>query len=126
MNETRQNLELALIELRGVVSVVLDVDHQRCTLRVSQTLTAFDIATGIFEQTGMQTQLVVKNTKGQEVLKPLLEMSINDSTDDLPPYLSEEDSPVKEKAVSHMFLIKDKTSNWLNSAVGFLQKSFYW
>uniref|UniRef100_A0A1B6MBQ1 Armadillo repeat-containing protein 1 n=1 Tax=Graphocephala atropunctata TaxID=36148 RepID=A0A1B6MBQ1_9HEMI len=124
--ESRQSVEVAVIRVRGVVSVVLDVVHQRCTVRVSQTLSAFDIATAIFEGTGLQTQLVSKNTFGQEVLKPLLESSTLDSEDDLPPYLSEEDSPVKEKAVSQMFLIKDRTSHWLNSAVGFLQKSFYW
>lgn len=61
-----------------------------------------------------------------QVFKPLLETTSIESDEDMPSYLAEVDSPVKKEAVSRLFLIKDKSSHWLHSAVGFFQKSFYW
>ncbi|KAG8570746.1 hypothetical protein GDO81_011396 [Engystomops pustulosus] len=47
---------------------------------------------------------------------------------DLPDYLPEDESPMKEqdKAVSRVGAHQDGGSNWLSTAANFLSRSFYW
>lgn len=65
--ESHHQLKSTIIKVNGVVSVVLDVNHQRCTLRTYQSLTPHVIAAAIFEGTGMEVKLISRNTFGQEV-----------------------------------------------------------
>ncbi|XP_054275757.1 armadillo repeat-containing protein 1-like isoform X2 [Macrosteles quadrilineatus] len=125
-NDNEKEVSSVAVQVPGVVSVVLNVLHQRCNALCYKEAKAVDIAEAIYDEVGLTTQLVNKNRYGQEYLVPLLETDNDDSLSSLPPYLKEDDSPVKDKAVSSVFLIKDKTASWLNSTVEFLQKSFYW
>lgn len=55
------------MKLKGVVSLVLDLNHQRCTVRVVESVSATDLASAIYTETNMEAQLVCKNSYGQEV-----------------------------------------------------------
>lgn len=64
---TRNDLESALIRIRGVISVVLDVEHQRCTVRAVEKVSPEAIINHISNKTKLQARLVVKNKLNQEV-----------------------------------------------------------
>lgn len=67
MQENRHDLESTLVQVKGIVSVVVDVEHQRCSLNMYKWLTPLAIATAVFEETGMEVKLVSRNKYGQEV-----------------------------------------------------------
>ncbi|XP_075229946.1 armadillo repeat-containing protein 1-like [Lycorma delicatula] len=124
--ETRQELESLVVRIRGVVSVVLDVESQRCVVRSLQTLTPLEIAEEIAANTAMIPRLVLRNKHNQEFLQNILADDINENEEELPPYLEEGYEPVKDNAVLSFQTIKTNASSWLHAATSFLQNSFYW
>ncbi|EEB18565.1 conserved hypothetical protein [Pediculus humanus corporis] len=109
-----------------VLSVIIDVEHQKCTMTVFDHIDPKTIATIISENTDMEAQLISKNKNNQEILVPLIDNDKTLDLEDLPPYLDEKDSPVKEKAVRSAKDIRIAASEWFCSAAGFLQRTFYW
>mgnify|MGYP002716566990 FL=1 len=125
--ETRKDLEDILMKkMKGVLSVIIDVEHQKCTMTVFDHIDPKTIATIISENTDMEAQLISKNKNNQEILVPLIDNDKTLDLEDLPPYLDEKDSPVKEKAVKSAKDIRIAASEWFCSAAGFLQRTFYW
>ncbi|XP_014245306.1 armadillo repeat-containing protein 1-like [Cimex lectularius] len=150
-NDSRDNLESALVRVRGVISVVVYPDHQRCIVRVIERITAEMLAEAILDKAGLIAHLVVKNKNNQEVLKDILgkkkiqtlnlggrgdlspiaeyiedaeEKNLSD--DELPPYLPEEESPVKEKALHPFDRFRTSAASWVKTATSLFQNSFYW
>ncbi|RZF32610.1 hypothetical protein LSTR_LSTR011057 [Laodelphax striatellus] len=124
--DTRQDLECAVVKVKGVVSVVIDVESQRCVVRSLQTVTPQLIAETIADRTDMVPRLVLRNKNNQEYLQNIIDEE--EDTDSLPPYLEEEYEPpiIDENAISTFDAIKTNASGWLNAATSFLQSSFYW
>lgn len=124
---TRNDLESALIRIRGVISVVLDVEHQRCTVRAVDKVSPEAIVNHISHKTKLQARLVVKNKFNQEVLEAVSEDN-TDTVDEryLPEYLPEEEPPVQEKALHPFDKIKASAAGILTTATSFFQNSFYW
>ena len=46
--------------------------------------------------------------------------------DSLPPYLPDEDSPVKDKAVSKFTDFRTNATGWIQAATSYFQNTFYW
>lgn len=125
--ETQKELEDTLTKkMKGVHSVIVDVEHQKCTVTVYEHVDPKTLALVISENTEMEAKLISKNKYNQEILIPLIENDKTLDLDDLPPYLDEKDSPVKEKAVRSAKEIRITASEWFCSAVGILQRTFYW
>lgn len=125
--ETQKELEDILMKkAKGVLSTIVDVEHQRCVATVFDHVDPKLLASIIAENTTMEAQLVTKNKFNQEILIPLTDNTKTLELDDLPPYLDEKDSPVKEKAIKSTKDFRITASEWFSSAAGFLQKSFYW
>ncbi|KAL1117156.1 hypothetical protein AAG570_004483 [Ranatra chinensis] len=100
--DTRDELERLLIRVKGVISVVVDVEHQKCIVRTVDKVTPEILAEKIGRNTSMEAHLIVLNMNSQEVLKSVFseEGKQNASSPvELPPYLTEEDSPVKDSAI---------------------------
>ncbi|CAH1389643.1 unnamed protein product [Nezara viridula] len=128
--DTRTDLECALVRIRGVISVLLDVEHQRCTVRAVEKVTPEIIVNYISEKTKLQARLVVKNRLNQEMLVAVSDdiKATVDEVDLLPAYLPEEEPPVKEKAISIFGFerIKASAAGIINTATALFQNSFYW
>ncbi|KAG8238810.1 hypothetical protein J437_LFUL010524 [Ladona fulva] len=142
--ETRLSLEQAIVSLPGVVSLMVDIEHQRCVLRARPFLELETIAKAITDTECLEAKLVSKNKLKQEILLPMgnkklsplepkpstsiNELSRSESDPSLPDYLPEEEgeSPVKENAVSLLGSLRQNASGWIHSAASFLHQSFYW
>lgn len=67
--EKRGDLEDCLVKVRGVISVVVDVPHQRAMVRViNGGPDAETLVSAVSSKTNMSPVLLVKNSKGQEVI----------------------------------------------------------
>lgn len=73
IQETRAELEATLIRIEGLISLVLDVEHQRVTMRTLVNVTARSIAEAIQDNTqNMEARLVTMNKYNQEFLVKLV------------------------------------------------------
>ncbi|XP_076622425.1 armadillo repeat-containing protein 1 isoform X2 [Colletes latitarsis] len=127
--ETRSDLESILIRIDGLVSLVVDVEHQRVTMRTLSYVTAKQIAEAIQNNTeNMEARLVTRNKFNQEYLVPLINIEDSCDTDDMPDYLPEEDDQEDEKegVVSLFTGLRQSASSLYKSTTEFLQNSFYW
>ncbi|XP_076171110.1 armadillo repeat-containing protein 1 isoform X2 [Ptiloglossa arizonensis] len=127
--ETRSELESILIRINGLVSLVVDVEHQRVTMRTLSYVTAKQIAEAIQNNTdNMEARLFTRNKFNQEYLVKLVHTEDNGDTDDMPDYLPEEDEPEDEKegVVSLFTGLRQSASSLYKSTAEFLHNSFYW
>ncbi|XP_046409758.1 uncharacterized protein LOC124299371 [Neodiprion virginianus] len=126
--ETRAELEATLIRIDGLISLVVDVEHQRVTMRTLSSLTARQIAEIIRNNTeNMEARLVTRNKYNQEFLVKLVNTEAGDC-EELPEYLPEEDEREEEKdgVVSLFTGLRQSASSLYRSTTEFLQNSFYW
>ena len=71
--ETRADLESTLIRIEGLISLVVDVEHQRVTMRTLVNVTAKQIAEAIQKNNmNMEARLVTRNKYNQEFLVKLV------------------------------------------------------
>ncbi|KZC08443.1 Armadillo repeat-containing protein 1 [Dufourea novaeangliae] len=127
--ETRSELESILIRIDGLVSLVVDVEHQRVTMRTLSYVTAKQIAEAIRNNTeNMEARLVTRNKFNQEYLVKLVNNGDNGDTDNMPDYLPEEEEQEEEKegVVSLFTGLRQSASSLYKSTTEFLQTSFYW
>lgn len=129
--ETRAELEATLIRIDGLVSLVVDVEHQRVTMRTLSYVTAKQIAEVIQNNTeNMEARLVTRNKFNQEYLvKLLVQDGDNGDTEEMPEYLPEEDEQEdeeKEGVVSLFTGLRQSASSLYKSTAEFLHNSFYW
>lgn len=77
LQETKAELEATLIRIEGLISLVLDVEHQRITMRTLSNVTAKSIAEAIALNTrNMEARLVTKNKYNQEFFVKLVNFCI--------------------------------------------------
>ncbi|XP_063779869.1 armadillo repeat-containing protein 1 isoform X2 [Pseudophryne corroboree] len=128
--QSRRSLcEDALLKIKGVISFTFQMAVQRCVVRIRSDLKAEALATAIASTKVMKAQQVVKGDTGEELLVPFQDTPVDvEQNTDLPDYLPEDESPMKEqdKAVSRVGTHMDSGSNWLSTAANFLSRSFYW
>ncbi|XP_068093542.1 armadillo repeat-containing protein 1 isoform X2 [Hyperolius riggenbachi] len=125
----RSLCEDALLKIKGVISFTFQMAVQRCVVRIRSDLKAEALATAIASTKVMKAQQVVKGESGEELLVPFQDTPVDvEQNTDLPDYLPEDESPMKEqdKAVSRVGAHQDSASNWLSTAANFLSRSFYW
>uniref|UniRef100_A0A4P6D8Z6 Protein rhodnius neglectus n=1 Tax=Rhodnius prolixus TaxID=13249 RepID=A0A4P6D8Z6_RHOPR len=129
--DTRRSVESAVIRIRGVISVIIDTGHQRCVVRVMENITPQLLTELIARETKLEARLILRNKFRQEVLVDLGK-SENGRGDDgiegvnLPEYLPEEESPVKEKALYSFGRLRTSAASWVRTATSLFQNSFYW
>ncbi|XP_071442790.1 armadillo repeat-containing protein 1-like [Hetaerina americana] len=139
--ETRLSLERAIVSLPGVVSLMVDIEHQRCVLRARPFLELETVAKAITETECLEAKLVSRNKLKQEILLPMgnkrlsptkstsfSDMDRSESDPSLPDYLPEEEgeTPIKDNAISLLGSLRQNASGWIHSATSFLHQSFYW
>uniref|UniRef100_A0A8D9A4D0 Armadillo repeat-containing protein 1 n=2 Tax=Cacopsylla melanoneura TaxID=428564 RepID=A0A8D9A4D0_9HEMI len=128
------DLERAVIRLRGVLSVQIDVEHQRCVVRTMPSVDQIKIAQQIVDTTRMKPRLVSKNKNQQEIFIDILNANKGDtnsedelSDEDLPAYLPEEDDEEESyhpKSILSFQYIRDNASTLIHSAARIIN-SFY-
>lgn len=125
--ETRAELERILIRIEGLISLVVDVEHQRVTMRTLNYVTATQIAEAIDKNAdNMEARLVTKNKFNQEFLVKLIQAGDSDS-EGLPDYLPEEEEEDNKEGVVSLFTgLKQSASSLYKSTTEFLSNSFYW
>lgn len=126
--ETRSELEGILIRIEGLVSLVVDVEHQRVTMRTLNFVTAKQIAEAIDKNTdSMEARLVTRNKYNQEFLVKLIQTGENSDGDEMPDYLPEEEEEDDREGVVSLFTgLKQSASSLYKSTAEFLSNSFYW
>ncbi|XP_043504209.1 armadillo repeat-containing protein 1-like [Polistes fuscatus] len=127
--ETRSELESTLIKVEGLISLVIDVEHQRVTMRTLNNVTATHIADVIQERLeNMEAWLVTKNKFNQEFLVRLTHKEDTDDIENMPEYLPEEEEQEDEKegVVSLFSGLRQSASSLYKSTTEFLHNSFYW
>ncbi|XP_043286966.1 armadillo repeat-containing protein 1-like [Venturia canescens] len=126
--ETRADLEATLIRIEGLISLVVDVEHQRVTMRTLINVTAKQIAEAIRDNTeNMEARLVTRNKFNQEFLVKLINND-NGEYNEMPEYLPEDDEPEAERegVVSLFTGLRQSASTLYKSTAEFLHNSFYW
>ncbi|KAG8038024.1 hypothetical protein G9C98_006349 [Cotesia typhae] len=127
--ETRTDLEATLVRVEGLISLVVDVEHQRVTMRTLANVSAKCIAEAIRDNTkNMEARLITRNKFNQEFLVKLLSVD-NGDCEDLPEYLPEEEEEEenqKDGIVSLFSGLKQSASTIYKSTTQFLHSSFYW
>ncbi|XP_031789624.1 armadillo repeat-containing protein 1 [Nasonia vitripennis] len=126
--ETRTELEYTLIRIEGLISLVVDVEHQRVTMRTLANVTAKQIAEAISENNpNMEARLVTRNKYNQEFLVKLVNTESGDC-EDMPEYLPEDEDPEEERegVVSLFTGLRQSASSLYKSTAEFLSNSFYW
>ncbi|XP_067003399.1 armadillo repeat-containing protein 1 [Anabrus simplex] len=119
--DKQEDLQAALVRLKYVVSFSVDVIHQRCVVRVLDYATPKMIVEAIADKAKLEAKLIARNKYNQEILVSVM----NDSgieEKDLPPYLSEDPSPTKDKAVSMLGELKANACG----VYKWFQDSFFW
>lgn len=127
--ETRAELEATLIRIEGLISLVVDVEHQRVTMRTLNYVTAKQIAEAIDKNIeNMEARLVTRNKFNQEFLVKLVQSGDNSDGEEMPDYLPEEEEQEddKEGVVSLFTGLKQSASSLYKSTTEFLSSSFYW
>ncbi|KAK1117115.1 hypothetical protein K0M31_016922 [Melipona bicolor] len=113
----------------NIISLVVDVEHQRVTMRTLSYVTAKQIAEAIQKNSeNMEARLVTRNKFNQEYLVKLIHTGNNGDTEDMPDYLPEEDEQEDEKegVVSLLTGLRQSASSLYKSTAEFLHNSFYW
>ncbi|XP_011495724.1 PREDICTED: uncharacterized protein LOC105360510 [Ceratosolen solmsi marchali] len=126
--ETRTELEYTLIRIEGLISLVVDVEHQRVTMRALVNVSAKQIAEAIKDNNpNMEARLVTRNKYNQEFLVKLIDTETEDC-DDLPEYLMDDDDQVegREGVLSLFTGLRQSASTFYKSTAEFLHNSFYW
>ncbi|XP_012223477.1 armadillo repeat-containing protein 1-like [Linepithema humile] len=125
--ETRAELERILIRIEGLISLVVDVEHQRVTMRTLNYVTAKQIAEAIDKNTdAMEARLVTRNKFNQEFLVNLIQGDNSDG-EEMPDYLPEEEEEDDKEGVVSLFTgLKQSASSLYKSTAEFLSNSFYW
>lgn len=124
---TRKELEDILTKkVKGVLTVLIDVEHQRCIVTVYSHVEPKELAEAISESGFLYAQQILKNHRNQEILVPLIEHSRTPEPVQLPEYLEEdEDEPVDSKAMRPKDF-RVTASEWFLTTAGFIQRSMYW
>ncbi|GJQ76889.1 hypothetical protein Trydic_g15093 [Trypoxylus dichotomus] len=122
--DNRQNLEESLIKVKGLVSFVVDLERQKCTVRVTPNLSIDTLASFIKEKCDMKTLAVSRNP--EDMTEVYIDV-LNKSSKSLhAEYYPEEESPLKGSSVSHFTNLTKNAGCWIKSAANFWNKSFYW
>ncbi|XP_037271109.2 uncharacterized protein LOC119163256 [Rhipicephalus microplus] len=135
-----------LLAVQGVISFTFDIERRRCVVRVRSDISPRALVQAI-KSTGTMSAMQVANstmpkTPSNNKSKPSAEYTGLDGDEasgiteeekdehdreNLPAYLPEVDSPIREDAVVRQKKPKSSSAtSWLSSAATFITKSLYW
>lgn len=136
-----------LLSVRGVISFTFDIERRRCVVRVKSDLSPRVLIQAI-KSTGTMSAMQVANSTipkapsdnktqpsveephlgvGDEASQKIEEEKDEDETENLPAYLPEVDSPIRQDAIVRQKKSKGSSAaGWLGSAATFITKSLYW
>ncbi|KAH6921462.1 hypothetical protein HPB50_000610 [Hyalomma asiaticum] len=142
----RELCKEALLGVRGVISFTFDIERRRCVVRVKSDLSPRVLIQAI-KSTGTMSAMQVANSTipkapsdnktqpsvedphldvGDEASEKIEEKD-EDETENLPAYLPEVDSPIRQDAIVRQKKSKGSSAaSWLGSAATFITKSLYW
>ncbi|XP_045617614.1 armadillo repeat-containing protein 1 [Procambarus clarkii] len=128
--EHRKKVEEELVRVRGLISIVFDLGNSRVTCRVRRDLSVEKLATAVARTETLLAQQVTTNSDGEEEILPLGKTPSDTTSpvEDLPDYLPEEDTPVKDasSAMAPSGSFMETATSFFSTASNLLQKSFYW
>ncbi|CAI9725393.1 repeat-containing 1-like [Octopus vulgaris] len=116
-----------LIKVKGVISIIFDMNKSRCTVRTLSKIQPEVLAEAIAKSQTMSAQQIVKNELGEEVLLPCSSDQANVSTDG-PDYLDDVESPLADdKAVCRTESSNNRfnSGSWLRTAANYFSNSFW-
>lgn len=117
-----------LIKIKGVVSIIFDMNRSCCTVRTLHMVSPETLAEGIAKSQTMLARQVVKNELGEEIIVPFGNEDLDVSYDG-PDYLDEMDSPQADNQAVCLNDGLSKTSsflgNWFQSAASFWNNGFW-
>lgn len=123
---TRKELEDVLTKrVKGVLTVLIDVEHQRCIMTVYTHIDPKELAEAIADTGFLYAHQVIRNNRNQEILIPLVEDTRTPDPVVLPDYLDEEEEPLETKALKPKDF-RVTASEWFLTTAGILQRSMYW
>lgn len=142
----RELCKEVLLGVRGVISFTFDIERRRCVVRVKSDLSPRVLIQAI-KSTGTMSAMQVANSTipkapsdnktqpsvedphldvGDEASEKIEEKD-EDETENLPAYLPEVDSPIRQDAIVRQKKSKGSSAaSWLGSAATFITKSLYW
>lgn len=136
----KQLCEEKLLGVRGVISFTFDVSKRRCVVRVKSDLSPKVLVHAI-KSTGTMSAMQVANRPPKS---PGVAGASSDTEpggadpaaseaekiadkENLPAYLPEEESPIRDDAVvRHKNSKNASAAGWIGSAAAFIAKSLYW
>lgn len=135
-----------LLAVQGVISFTFDIERRRCVVRVRSDIPPRALVQAI-KSTGTMSAMQVANSTmpktpisnkskpsaeytgldGDEASGRTEEEKDEHDRENLPAYLPEVDSPIREDAVVRQKKPKSSSAtSWLSSAATFITKSLYW
>ncbi|KAL3199913.1 hypothetical protein MRX96_013401 [Rhipicephalus microplus] len=135
-----------LLAVQGVISFTFDIERRRCVVRVRSDIPPRALVQAI-KSTGTMSAMQVANStmpktpisnkskpsteytglEGDEASGRTEEEKDEHDRENLPAYLPEVDSPIREDAVVRQKKPKSSSAtSWLSSAATFITKSLYW
>ncbi|XP_017767951.1 PREDICTED: armadillo repeat-containing protein 1-like [Nicrophorus vespilloides] len=121
----RSALDECLVSLKGMVSFVVDVAEQKCTIRISPKLALKTVLERLQRAAGMRALVMTKNREtGTTDYVDVL----NETNKTLPlDYLVDEETPPKKHALyNYTNHLARNASGFLQSATDLWNRSFYW
>lgn len=124
--ENKISLNNSLLEIKGVISFVIDVELKNCIIRCHFALPLEDLLTAIINNCKMNPQLVLYTSERKEVL---LDISQIESLQDVLFSFNlsdEEDTHLKHQLQTALEATKNESSNWFTTISNFWSHHLYW
>ncbi|XP_022918099.1 armadillo repeat-containing protein 1-like [Onthophagus taurus] len=122
--ENRHIFDETIIKQKGLVSFVVDMEQQKCTVRLSPKLPIKNVIEALYKN-GVTVLLVSKNRNDiDEVYIDIFSKSNKKCLS--PQYLPEDDTPPKAKSLADVNNFRKNAGDWFKTASDFLANSFYW
>lgn len=141
--ENKISLNNSLLEIKGVISFVIDVELKNCIIRCHFALPLEDLLTAIINNCKMNPQLVLYTSERKEVptysifriiilklnSQVLLDISQIESLQDVLFSFNlsdEEDTHLKHQLQTALEATKNESSNWFTTISNFWSHHLYW
>ncbi|XP_077497086.1 uncharacterized protein LOC144107782 isoform X1 [Amblyomma americanum] len=139
----KERCEEILLNMRGVISFTFDMERRRCVVRIKSDLSPRMLIQAI-KSTGTMSAMQVANSAAPRLPSksmgtPSSEAILREDEcetaasheakkeENLPAYLPEAASPIREDAVvRHKMSRSSSAAGWLGAAATFITKSLYW
>ncbi|CAH0551846.1 unnamed protein product [Brassicogethes aeneus] len=124
-NSNKNQFEQSLLKVKGVISFLLDMQLQRCTLRLCPSVTIKEVVKKVQNEAKLKCFVVTKNKlDGNESLCDIMQLKLNKSYFE---YLEDEIISPRKMALKEAGKnVINGGCNFLKSVATFWNDSFYW